>query len=169
MHFGDVQRLRAFALVLDLGSISAAAGVLGYTQSAVSQQLAALEREAGAALVDRSQRPLRATRAGAILRPHVERVLAALGGAEAAIEDVRGATLRLAWPPSPAPCRRSCPPRCVTCVAPTPSSSSESSSSRRARRSSISAGGGGPRGRTSHARSARTRDGGPDAATPARR
>jgi DNA-binding transcriptional LysR family regulator len=95
MHFGDVQRLRAFALVLDLGSISAAAGVLGYTQSAVSQQLAALEREAGAALVDRSQRPLRATHAGAILRPHVERVLAALGGAEAAIEDARGATRRL--------------------------------------------------------------------------
>jgi DNA-binding transcriptional LysR family regulator len=95
MYFGDVQRLRAFALVLDLGSISAAAGVLGYTQSAVSQQLATLEREVGAALVDRSQRPLRATRAGAILRPHVERVLAALGGAEAAIEDVRGATLRL--------------------------------------------------------------------------
>jgi DNA-binding transcriptional LysR family regulator len=95
MSFGDVQRLRAFALVLDLGSISAAADVLGYTQSAVSQQLAALEREAGAALIDRSQRPLRATGAGAILQPHVERVLAALGGAESAIEDVRGATLRL--------------------------------------------------------------------------
>ena len=69
--------------------------VLGYTQSAVSQQLAALEREAGAGLVDRSQRPLRATRAGTLLRPHVERVLAALGGAEAAIEEARGATLRL--------------------------------------------------------------------------
>jgi DNA-binding transcriptional LysR family regulator len=95
MQFGDVQRLRAFSLVLDLGSISAAAGILGYTQSAVSQQLAALEREAGAALVERSQRPLRATRAGAILRPHVERVLAALGGAEAAVEEARGATHRL--------------------------------------------------------------------------
>ena len=46
----------------------AAAGVLGYTQSAISQQLAALEREAGAALVDRSQRPLRATRAGSELQ-----------------------------------------------------------------------------------------------------
>jgi DNA-binding transcriptional LysR family regulator len=95
MSFGDVQRLRAFALVLDLGSISAAASVLGYTQSAVSQQLAALEREAGAALVDRSQRPLRASRAGAILRPHAERVLAALGGAEAAVADLRGGTPRL--------------------------------------------------------------------------
>ena len=97
MSFGDVQRLRAFALVLDLGSISAAAGVLGYTQSAVSQQLAALEREVGTALVDRSQRPLRATHAGATLRPHVERVLAALGGAEAA----RGGPARRHAPPAP--------------------------------------------------------------------
>jgi DNA-binding transcriptional LysR family regulator len=95
MSFGDVQRLRALALVLDLGSISAAADVLGYTQSAVSQQLAALEREVGTVLVDRSQRPLRATRAGALLRPHVERVLAALGGAQAAVEDLRGGTPRL--------------------------------------------------------------------------
>jgi len=95
MSFGDVQKLRAFALVLDLGSISAAASVLGYTQSAVSQQLAALEREVGMALVDRSQRPLRATRGGALLHPHVERVLAALGGADAAVEDLRGGTARL--------------------------------------------------------------------------
>jgi DNA-binding transcriptional LysR family regulator len=95
MSLGDVQRLRALGLVLDLGSISAAASVLGYTQSAVSQQLAALEREVGTALVDRSQRPLRATRAGTSLRPYVERVLAALGGAEAAVEDLRGGTRRL--------------------------------------------------------------------------
>src|SRR5918999_2400222 len=95
MSFSDVQRLRTLALVLDLGSISAAAAVLGYTQSAVSQQLAALERDVGAALVDRSQRPLRPTRAGALLRPHVERVLAAIGGAEAALEDVRGGMRRL--------------------------------------------------------------------------
>jgi DNA-binding transcriptional LysR family regulator len=95
MSFGDVQRLRAFALVVDLGSISAAASVLGYTQSAVSQQLAALEREVGAALVDRSQRPLRTSPAGATLRPHVERVLAALGGAEAAVDDLRGGVPRL--------------------------------------------------------------------------
>src|SRR5919206_4159813 len=88
MSLGDVQRLRAFGLVLDLGSISAAAAVLGYTQSAVSQQLAALEREVGSALVDRSQRPLRATRAGETLRPHVARVLAAVGGAEAALDDL---------------------------------------------------------------------------------
>ncbi len=81
--------------MLDLGSISAAASVLGYTQSAVSQQLAALEREVEITLVDRSQRPLRATRAGELLRPHVERVLAALGAADAAVEDLRGGTTRL--------------------------------------------------------------------------
>ena len=95
MPISDPGRLRAFALVLDLGSISAAASVLGYTQSAVSQQLAALEREVGTPLIDRSQRPLRATRAGTLLRPHVDRVLAALGSAEAAMEDVRGGRPRL--------------------------------------------------------------------------
>lgn len=95
MLLGDVQRLRAFALVMDLGSISAAASVLGYTQSAVSQQLAALEREVGTPLVDRSQRPLRSTHAGALLRPQVERVLAALGGAEAAVEDLHRGTTRI--------------------------------------------------------------------------
>ena len=98
MSFGDIQRLRTFSLVLDLGSISAAAGVLGYTQSAVSQQLAALEREVGATLVERSRRPLRATQAGELLRPQVEGVLAALGGAEAVLEELRAGTrhLRLA-------------------------------------------------------------------------
>src|ERR687895_1857872 len=95
MSLSDVQRLRAFVLVLDLGSVSGAAAVLGYTQSAVSQQLAALEREVGSALVDRSQRPLHATRAGEVLRPHAERVLAAVGGAEAAVYDLRGGTRRL--------------------------------------------------------------------------
>jgi DNA-binding transcriptional LysR family regulator len=95
MSLSDVQRLRAFALVVDLGSISAAADVLGYTQSAVSQQLAALEREVGTALLDRRQRPLHATHAGELLRPHVERVLAAVGGAQAALEDLRGGTRRL--------------------------------------------------------------------------
>jgi DNA-binding transcriptional LysR family regulator len=95
MSLGDAQRLRALALVLDLGSISAAADVLGYTQSAVSQQLAALEREVGAVLVDRSRRPFRPTRAGVQLRPHVDRVLGAVGAAEAVAEDLRGGALRV--------------------------------------------------------------------------
>ena len=95
MSIGDARRLRTFALVVDLGSISAAASVLGYTQSAVSQQLAALEREVGAVLVDRSQRPLRATPTGAALRPQVDGVLAAIAGAEAILDDLRAGTPRL--------------------------------------------------------------------------
>jgi DNA-binding transcriptional LysR family regulator len=95
MSVEDVQRLRALALVLDLGSISAAADVLGYTQSAVSQQVAGLERAVGTSLVDRSQRPLRPTRDGALLRPHLDRVLAAAADAEAAVEDIRGDVLRV--------------------------------------------------------------------------
>jgi DNA-binding transcriptional LysR family regulator len=95
MSLKDSRRLRTFVLVLDLGSISAAADVLGYTQSAVSQQLAALEREVGVALVDRTRRPLRATSAGATLLPHVERALAALGAADAVAEDLRGGIPRL--------------------------------------------------------------------------
>jgi DNA-binding transcriptional LysR family regulator len=75
--------------------VSAAAGVLGYTQSAVSQQLAALEREVGTVLVDRSQRPLRPTPAGEALRPQVEHVLAALGSAEATVQDLHEGTPRL--------------------------------------------------------------------------
>lgn len=95
MRLGDLQRLRTLTLVLDLGSISGAADVLGYTQSAVSQQLAALEREAGAAFVDRSKRPLRPTPAGEALRPHAERVLAAAAAAETALDDALGGTSRL--------------------------------------------------------------------------
>jgi DNA-binding transcriptional LysR family regulator len=103
MSITDVRRLRAFALVLDLGSISAAATVLGYTQSAVSQQLAALEREMGEPLVDRSRRPFGPTPAGAALRPYVDDVLAALHRAEGLVDDVRGRAhprLRLAAFPS---------------------------------------------------------------------
>src|SRR5688500_18722021 len=95
MLVGGVQRLRAVALVLDLGSIPAAADVLGYTQSAVSQQLAALERELGTALVDRSKRPFRPTAAGTLLRPHVDRVLATVGTAEAAAQDLRSGMTRV--------------------------------------------------------------------------
>jgi len=95
MALRDSQRLRAFVLVLDLGSVSAAATALGYTQSAVSQQLAALERDVGATLLDRSSRPLRATPAGQALRPHAERVLSAVAAATAAVEDLRSGVERV--------------------------------------------------------------------------
>ena len=47
----DVRRMRVLREVARQGSFSAAAEALSFTQSAVSQQIAALEREAGAVLV----------------------------------------------------------------------------------------------------------------------
>ena len=56
--------------------------MLGYTPSAVSQQLAALEREAGIALLDRSARRAELTDAGRRLAGHAERILAMVEEAE---------------------------------------------------------------------------------------
>ena len=63
----DVKRLRVLREVAACGSFSAAAEALAYTQSAVSQQIAALEREAGTLLVDRNARGVRLTEAGRAL------------------------------------------------------------------------------------------------------
>src|SRR5829696_5808479 len=60
----DVRRMRVLREVALRGSFSAAAEALSFTQSAVSQQIAALEREAGAVLVERSARGVRLTEAG---------------------------------------------------------------------------------------------------------
>src|ERR687894_78241 len=60
----DVRRMRVLREVAQRGSFSAAAEALSFTQSAVSQQIAALEREAGTTLVERSVRGIRLTDAG---------------------------------------------------------------------------------------------------------
>jgi DNA-binding transcriptional LysR family regulator len=81
------------------GSFSAAAEALSYTQSAVSQQVAALEREAGARLVQRGGRGVRLTEAGEVVARHAETILARLADAEAELEAIaglRGGRLRLA-------------------------------------------------------------------------
>ncbi|MGH3206704.1 MAG: helix-turn-helix domain-containing protein, partial [Trebonia sp.] len=52
---------RTFVTVCRLGSLSAAAAELGYTQSAVSRQIAGLERQVGAPLVERHARGIRTT------------------------------------------------------------------------------------------------------------
>ena len=60
----DVRRMRVLREVAARGSFSAAADSLAYTQSAISQQIAALEREAGTTLVERNARGVRLTDAG---------------------------------------------------------------------------------------------------------
>jgi DNA-binding transcriptional LysR family regulator len=99
----DVRRLRVLREVASHGSFSAAAEALSYTQSAVSQQIAALEREAGSRLVERSARGVRMTDAGRALVCHADAILARLADAEDelhAIAGLRGGRLRLAAFPS---------------------------------------------------------------------
>ena len=86
----DVKRLRVLREVAAKGSFSAAAESLAYTQSAVSQQIAALEREAGTRLVDRSARGVRLTDAGQALVRHADVILARLSDAEAELEAIAG-------------------------------------------------------------------------------
>ncbi|MCW3012881.1 MAG: LysR family transcriptional regulator [Solirubrobacterales bacterium] len=94
----DVRRMRVLREVAARGSFSAAAEALAYTQSAVSQQIAALEREAGTRLVDRSARGVSLTDAGRALVVHADAILSRLDDAEAeldAIAGLRGGRLRL--------------------------------------------------------------------------
>jgi DNA-binding transcriptional LysR family regulator len=79
----DTHRLRLLREFAERGTITATAAALGYTPSAVSQQLAALEREAGAVLLDRTARAAELTDAGRRLVEHAERILAMVEAAEA--------------------------------------------------------------------------------------
>ena len=79
----DVHRLRLLQEFAERGTIAATATALGYTASAVSQQLAALEREAGAALLDRSARSAELTDAGRRLVGRATEILALIEAAEA--------------------------------------------------------------------------------------
>lgn len=79
----DLHRLRLLKEFAARGTIAATAAALGYTPSAVSQQLAALEREAGTALLDRTARSAELTDAGLRLTAHAERILAQVEEAEA--------------------------------------------------------------------------------------
>jgi DNA-binding transcriptional LysR family regulator len=92
-------RLRILREVIDHGSFSGAADSLAYSQSAVSQAIATLEREAGAPLIERSRSGARPTAAGAALAGHADGILARIEAAEiavAAISAGRGGRLRTA-------------------------------------------------------------------------
>jgi DNA-binding transcriptional LysR family regulator len=99
----DPRRLRVLREVATRGSFSAAAEALVFTQSAVSQQVAALERETGTTLIDRGVRPVRLTDAGRALVGHAEAVLARLDEAEQELGEIarlRRGRLRLASIPT---------------------------------------------------------------------
>src|SRR5918994_4176267 len=79
----DVRRLKVLREVAEHGTLAAAAEVLPLTPSAVSQQLAALEREVGQPVVERNGRGVRLTGAAEVLVGHANLVLAQLEAAEA--------------------------------------------------------------------------------------
>jgi DNA-binding transcriptional LysR family regulator len=82
----DLHRLRLLKELHTRGTLAAVAAALGYSSSAVSQQLALLEKEAGAPLLERVGRGVRLTPQALILVGHAEVVLDRLEQAEAEIE-----------------------------------------------------------------------------------
>lgn len=96
----DCQRLQVLCEVGRRSSFAAAAAALDYTPSAISQQIAALERGIGVTLVERGPRGIVLTQPGKALVGHAERILAALETAEAdvhALVGLRSGLLRLGW------------------------------------------------------------------------
>jgi DNA-binding transcriptional LysR family regulator len=101
----DIRRLRVLHAVSVHGSVTGAAAALGYSAPAVSQQLAALEREVGMRLTERAGRGIELTPAAAILVAHTDALLTQLDAAEsdlAALRDQVAGRVTLAAFPSAA-------------------------------------------------------------------
>ncbi|GAA3792366.1 LysR family transcriptional regulator [Sphaerisporangium flaviroseum] len=86
----DLHRLKALHAVAVYGSVGAAAEALMVTPSAISQQIAKLERETGSTLIERNGRGVKLTDAAGLLAEHAERILALVEVAEADFEALRG-------------------------------------------------------------------------------
>jgi DNA-binding transcriptional LysR family regulator len=84
----EIRHLLALKAVAETSSFSRAAERLGYAQSAVSQQIAALEKVVGLRLVERpgGPRPVSLTEAGRVLTHHAEHIMARLGAARADLD-----------------------------------------------------------------------------------
>jgi len=92
--------LRVLREVAERGTFTAAAEALGYTQSAVSRQVAALERAAGARLFDRHRERTRLTTAGRVLLRHAVVALDALDAADRELRGLEGGRVRLGFFPT---------------------------------------------------------------------
>src|SRR5436190_9234675 len=86
----DTRRLRVLVQVARQGSFSAAAETLGYTQPAVSRQIATLEAEVGTILVRRLPQGAVLTDAGQLLLERADTILARLDDAEAELRALAG-------------------------------------------------------------------------------
>jgi DNA-binding transcriptional LysR family regulator len=101
MAFTDASltALRVFREVAECGTLTAAASALGYTQSAVSRQIATLERAAGAPLLERRHDGVRLTPAGQVV---LRRVAAVIDQIDATARELSGipeqrCVVRLGW------------------------------------------------------------------------
>jgi DNA-binding transcriptional LysR family regulator len=93
----DVRRMQVLRAVVNSGSVTAAAAHLGYTPSAISQQVAVLEKETGLVLLERAGRGVAPTAAGLLLTRYAAVISEHLAEAETALADLRaGRTGRLA-------------------------------------------------------------------------
>jgi molybdate transport repressor ModE-like protein len=86
----DSQTLRLLAAVAEYGSITRAAGVLGFSQPALSQQIKRVESRIGMPLVTRAGRGIRLTDAGLVIARHAATVLTALESASGELADLAG-------------------------------------------------------------------------------
>ncbi|KAA5838117.1 LysR family transcriptional regulator [Saccharopolyspora hirsuta] len=85
----DLPRLRVLRAVVATGSIRASAAALGYTPSAVSQQLSSLQRETGLQLFERVGRGIEPTTAGRTLAAEAESLFEAVSRLEGVVGDLR--------------------------------------------------------------------------------
>lgn len=85
----DVHRLRVFRAVVASGSVQAAATNLGYTPSAISQHLSALQKETGLALFAKDGRGISPTPAGRVLAEQSDAVMAQLSRLNGVVDDLR--------------------------------------------------------------------------------
>jgi DNA-binding transcriptional LysR family regulator len=86
----QTQGLEVFLTVARRRSFTAAARALGYTQSAVSRQIAVLEKDLDAELFDRKARGVELTEQGRTLLPHAEALLGRLTAAQRDLDALRG-------------------------------------------------------------------------------
>lgn len=86
----QLESLDVFRTVARCGSVTTAARMLGFTQSAVSRQIAVLEAQTGARLFDRLPRGVALTDEGRCLLPHAEAVLDRLATARTDLDALRG-------------------------------------------------------------------------------
>src|SRR3954462_13316164 len=86
----DVRRLRLLRELAARRTVTAVAEALAYTPSAVSQQLAALERDAGVPLLERAGRGVRLTEAGRRLAAHAAAIMARMEAAQGDLARLAG-------------------------------------------------------------------------------